>query len=237
MTPDLEPRAERRRTRDGDGPRWEVIRSEVLERDGYACQRCGSQYPAGDPDERLEAHNTAPLGSSSLDSLDRVITVCRPCHATLHGDDPAYGDLSDDAPMFPCPDAPPSISTMRSDRQHVCQRCQYVAEEATELAAYTPEGQLHVLCKPCAGALLEAGYDPEAFETAGDTDTDALQRLAPEAPVRPSLLASRAVRTRRRPRTETERFVHNTPIRYAFNPIGLTFLFVIVSVGLSLALF
>jgi hypothetical protein len=166
-----------------------------------------------------------------------VVTVCRPCHATLHGEDPAYGDLSDDAPMFPSPDAPPSISTMRSDRQHVCQRCQYVAEEATELAAYTPEGRPHVLCKPCAGALLEAGCDPEAFEMAGDADIDALQRLAPEAPVRPSLLASGAVRTRRRPRTKTERIVHNTPIRYAFNPIGLSVLFVVISVALSLSLF
>lgn len=236
MTPDLEPRSERRGTRDGTGSRWDVIRHETLERDGYTCRRCGATYPAGDPADRLEAHNTAPLGTTSLENLDRLVTLCRPCHATLHSDDPAYGDLSEEAPMFPHPDAPPSVATMRSDRQHVCQRCQYVADAATELAAYSEDGRQYVLCKPCAGALLESGYDPEAFEASGGFDVGSVRELASEAPVRPALLAARAVRTRRQPKTTTERVVYNTPLRYAFNPIGLTLLFILVGVAFSVYL-
>lgn len=232
MTPDLDPRAERRRTRDGEGARWDVIRSEVIERDEYTCQRCGARHETA-PESGLEVHNTAALRSSSLDELERLVTLCRPCHATLHSDDPAYGDLSADAPMFPRPEAPASVATMRSDRQHVCQRCQYVASEAGELAACTREGQQYVLCKPCAGALLEAGYDPESFEAAGGIDADALRERAGEAPVRPALLASRAVRADRRPRTRTERVVHDTPLRYLLNPIGLTLLFVVAGVAFS----
>lgn len=232
---DADPGGRTRRTRDGDGPRWELIRNEVLDRDEYTCRRCGSTS-AEDADERLEVHNTATLDSPSFEELDRLLTVCRPCHATLHDENPAYGDLGEDAPLFPHPDAPPSVATMRSDRQHVCQRCQHVAENASDLAAYFEAGRPHVLCKPCAGALLEAGYDPGAFEIAGDVDVETLRRLASAASVRPALLASRAVRARRPPRTNTERFVHNTPLRYAFNPIGFTLLFLLVGVSLSVLL-
>ena len=230
MSLDLEPRAEKRRTRDGSGPRWDVIRGDVLERDGYACQRCGYEASVGDPDQELEVHNTEALGSPSLGDLDGLVTLCRPCHATLHGDDPAYGDLGDDAPMFPRPEAPPAVATMRSERQHVCERCQLVADEAGELAAYTGADRPHVLCKPCAGALLEVGYGPDAFETAGRFDAGALRARAGDAPVRPSLLASGPVRATRPPETAIERFVHDTPIRYVANPIGVTVLFVLLGV-------
>lgn len=236
---ELEPRADRRRTRDGQGPRWRVIREEVLERDDYTCQRCGYEQEAesGEPSRRLEAHFADAHGSPSLEQLDRLVTVCGPCHATLHGDDPAYGSRRDAAPMFPRPDAPPEVATMRSDRQHVCQRCQHVAESATELAAYTENGQAHVLCKPCAGALLAAGYDPEAFEVAGALDTESLRERASEAPVRPVLLASGPVRESRPPETPTERVLYATPLRYVANPIGLTVLFILLGVVFSFAVF
>jgi hypothetical protein len=233
-----EPRAGRRRTRDAEGPRWEALREATLERDDYTCQRCGYEQPRrGDPERGLEAHHLAPHGTVSLETLEEVVTLCRPCHATLHADDPAYGDLRDAAPMFPAPDAPTAVSTMRSDRQHVCQRCQYLADSATELAAYAHEDRSYVLCKPCAGALLSAGYDPAAFEVSGEFDPGALRARAGEAPVRPAMPASGPVRTQRPPRTTLERVLYDTPLRYAANPIGVTLLFVLVGVLASLHLF
>jgi hypothetical protein len=233
MSIDLDPRAERRRTRDGKGPRWDLLREEALERDDYTCQRCGyRQAERGQPERRLEAH-VAAHGTPSLDDLENTVTLCGPCHATLHSDDPAYREVRKEAPMFPVPDAPDSVATMRSDRQHVCQRCQHLADSAMNLAAYREDGSDYVLCKPCAGALLAAGYDPGDFEVAGDLDAESLEAQASQAPVRPALLASRPVRELRPPETAFERFVYDTPLRYLFNPIGLTVLFIILGVFAS----
>ena len=237
MSPDLEPRAEKRRTRDGSGPRWDALRDAVLQRDDHVCQRCGHDPGGRDPDEELEVHNTATLGSPSFDDLDSLLTLCRPCHATLHGDDPAYGDLGDDAPMFPRPDAPQAVATMRSERQHVCERCQSIADDAADLAAYTAADRPHALCRPCAGALLEAGYDPDAFEVAGPFDEAELRANAGSAPVRPALLASRPVRASRPPVTSRERFLYDTPLRYIANPVGVTLLFILLGVLASLYFF
>jgi hypothetical protein len=239
MTTTFDPRPENRRTADGEGPRWTVLREEVLERDDYTCQRCGYQQShasadeTDDADRRLEAHHAVPHGTPSLESLGEFVTLCGPCHATLHPEDPAYGDLRHSAPLFPSPEAPRAVSTMRSDRQHVCQRCQHVAESATQLAAYEEDGRDYVLCKPCAGALLEAGYDPEAFETAGRTDVEALADRAAEAPVRPAMLASGPVRATRPPETTIERLVSDTPLRYLLNPIGMTLFFILLGVAFS----
>jgi hypothetical protein len=238
----LDPRAENRRTADGEGPRWELIRGEVLDRDEHTCQRCGYRPDstgvgdASDIEEgsrRLEAHHAAPHTTPSLEALEEFVTLCGPCHATLHPDDPAYGDRQEEATLFPLPDAPRAVSTMRSDRQHVCQRCQHVAQSATELAAYVEAGQEYVLCKPCAGALLEAGYDPDDFEAAGDVDVEALTARSAEAPVRPAMLASGPVRASRPPKTTAERLVADTPLRYLLNPIGLTLFFILLGVAFS----
>ncbi len=231
----LDPRAERRRTRDGEGPRWELLREEALERDDRVCQRCGHDGSSGD--RRLEVHHAAPFSSPSMDDLGELVTLCGPCHATLHDDDPAYGDRAAEAPLFPEPDAPPAVATMRSDRQHVCQRCQHLADSASELAAYAADDGEYVVCKPCAGALLAAGYDADRFETAGDVDVAALTDRAGEAPVRPALLASGPVRATRPPRTTVERVVYDTPLRYAFNPFGMVLLFSLVGILLSFLLF
>ena len=230
----LDPRAERRRTRDGEGPRWQMLREEALDRDDRTCQRCGYRQRSGrgDPERRLEVHHATPFSTPFLEEL---YTVCGPCHATLHGEDPAYGDAAD-APLFPRPDAPAAVATMRSDRQHVCQRCQHLAESATELAAYTHEGSEYVVCKPCAGALLSAGYDPARFEAADEFDPGALADRAGEAPVRPAMLASGPVRETRPPETAVERFVYDTPLRYLVNPLGAVLLFALGGIALSFLL-
>lgn len=233
-----EPRAEKRRTRDGEGPRWEAVRTEVLERDEYTCQRCGyRQTDRSDPTRKLEVHDTATLAPASVADTDRMLTVCRPCHATLHADDPAYGDLGERAPLFPRPDAPAAVSTMRTDRQHVCQRCQRMVDSATDLAAYVPDDRPYVLCKPCAGALLAAGKTPSDFEVAGDLEAETLKGRAEEAPVRPALLATGPVRVVRPPETKLERRLYDTPLRYLVNPFGLTALFVLLGIALSFWLF
>lgn len=233
MTEAGSPHEPTRDTSDGDGPRWDAIRAEVLERDENTCQRCGYEGTAvGDPARRLEAHHVARHARPSLANASDVVTLCRPCHATVHPTDPAYAPYRDAAPMFPRPDAPPPVATMRSERQHVCQRCQHLADDATELAAYTGEdGGTYVVCKPCAGVLLAAGYDPASFEAAGQFDAEHLESRADEAPVRPALLAPRAVRALRAPVTTGERVVYDTPIRYVLNPLGLTLLFVTLGVA------
>jgi hypothetical protein len=141
---DLDPRPEERRTRDGEGPRWHVVREATLERD-----------------------------------------------------------------------------------DHTCQRCQRSVDAATDLAAYRPGdgGETYVLCEPCAGPLLAAGYDPADFEAAGDLDVAALASRADEAPVRPVLLAPGPARALRPPETGLERLVFDTPLRFLANPFGLTALF------------
>jgi len=237
MSVDPEPRAEKRRTSDGRGPRWEALREAAMERDDCTCRRCGYEQPArGEPERRLEVHHVTPFSTPSMDDLDELVTLCGPCHATLHDDDPAYGDRKTDAPLFPRPDAPSSVATMRSERQHVCQRCQYLADSASELAVYAHDGTEYVVCRPCAGALLAAGYDPAFFETAGDVDVEALTDRAPEAPVRPAFLAAGPVRATRPPRTATERFVYDTPLRYVINPIGAVLLFSAVGILLAFLL-
>jgi hypothetical protein len=230
---DLDPRPEERRTRDGEGPRWHVVREATLERDDHTCQRCGYREsthagPDGGDARGLEAYDTASYrGRASPADEDRLVTVCRPCHATLHPADPAYGDLAASAPLFPRPDAPAAVATMRTDRQHVCQRCQRSVDAATDLAAYRPGdgGETYVLCEPCAGPLLAAGYDPADFEAAGDLDVAALASRADEAPVRPVLLAPGPARALRPPETGLERLVFDTPLRFLANPFGLTALF------------
>ena len=232
----LDPRAERRRTRDGEGPRWQLLREEALERDDHVCQRCGYDGRLDD-DRRLEVHHAVPFSTPSMDDLGELVTLCGPCHATLHDDDPAYGDRAGEAPLFPEPDAPPAVATMRSDRQHVCQRCQRLADSASELAAYAADDGEYVVCKPCAGALLSAGYDADRFETSGDLDAAALTARGDEAPVRPALLASGPVRATRPPRTTVERVVYDTPLRYAVNPFGMVLLFSLAGILLAFLLF
>lgn len=78
-------RAARRRVRTG-GPRaqgrvaaslaeWARIRDVVLARDRWACQACGART-------WLEVHHVQKRSQGGSDfDLDRLVTVCRPCHA------------------------------------------------------------------------------------------------------------------------------------------------------------
>ena len=52
---------------------WHIVRSIVLERDGYACTYCGS-------DKQLEADHILPLSRGGSNAFVNLATACRPCN-------------------------------------------------------------------------------------------------------------------------------------------------------------
>lgn len=50
---------------------------QVLERDGWRCQTCGSMH-------RLQVHHLKFRSQSGDDSEENLITLCAECHAQLH---------------------------------------------------------------------------------------------------------------------------------------------------------
>jgi 5-methylcytosine-specific restriction endonuclease McrA len=70
----LKPRHPRIRLHPED---YKALRREVLARDSWRCQNCGSS-------EDLQAHHIQPRGKLGADSLDNLITLCATCHEALH---------------------------------------------------------------------------------------------------------------------------------------------------------
>ena len=56
------------------------LRKLALERDGYACQKCGTENAP------LHCHHIKPVGDEPIESadLDNVITLCVGCHHLVH---------------------------------------------------------------------------------------------------------------------------------------------------------
>jgi hypothetical protein len=52
---------------------WHIVRSIVLERDGYACTYCGS-------DKQLEGDHIVPLRRGGSNAFVNLTTACRPCN-------------------------------------------------------------------------------------------------------------------------------------------------------------
>lgn len=57
---------------------YELIRREVLERDAWRCQFCGTM-------QNLEVHHQLFRSHGGPDSEDNLITACAGCHARIHG--------------------------------------------------------------------------------------------------------------------------------------------------------
>jgi len=60
---------------------WEAyarLRSEILKRDGWRCQNCGSMT-------NLDVHHMRRRSNLGNDAEDNLITLCRICHRLLHG--------------------------------------------------------------------------------------------------------------------------------------------------------
>jgi 5-methylcytosine-specific restriction endonuclease McrA len=56
---------------------YEQLRNEVVRRDNWRCQSCGTT-------SNLEVHHKEFRGHSGDDSDENLITLCHECHAALH---------------------------------------------------------------------------------------------------------------------------------------------------------
>jgi 5-methylcytosine-specific restriction endonuclease McrA len=56
---------------------YERLRRQILRRDGWRCQACGTM-------SNLEIHHQQFRSHSGHDSEDNLITLCANCHASLH---------------------------------------------------------------------------------------------------------------------------------------------------------
>ena len=56
---------------------YERLRNQVLRRDSWRCQRCGTM-------ENLEVHHKEFRSHSGEDSEENLITLCAICHTGVH---------------------------------------------------------------------------------------------------------------------------------------------------------
>ena len=56
---------------------YEKLRQQVLRRDGWRCQSCGSM-------SNLEVHHKEFRSRLGDDSEENLITLCTACHAQMH---------------------------------------------------------------------------------------------------------------------------------------------------------
>jgi len=56
---------------------YRKLRTEVLERDGWRCQNCGTT-------KRLQVHHLRSRSELGDDAAENLITLCADCHAQFH---------------------------------------------------------------------------------------------------------------------------------------------------------
>ena len=56
---------------------YESLRQQILRRDGWRCQSCGTM-------SNLEVHHREFRSHSGADSEENLITLCHVCHAQNH---------------------------------------------------------------------------------------------------------------------------------------------------------
>jgi len=57
---------------------YERLRQQILRRDGWQCQSCGTM-------SNLEVHHRKFRSHSGSDSDENLITLCAACHSSVHG--------------------------------------------------------------------------------------------------------------------------------------------------------
>ena len=60
-----------------DPERYQQLRKQVLRRDGWQCQICGSR-------QSLQVHHKQLRSRQGDDALSNLITLCAGCHEELH---------------------------------------------------------------------------------------------------------------------------------------------------------
>ncbi len=60
-----------------DPESYETLRQQILRRDGWRCQLCGTMT-------NLEVHHQEFRSQSGCDSEENLITVCSSCHESIH---------------------------------------------------------------------------------------------------------------------------------------------------------
>jgi 5-methylcytosine-specific restriction endonuclease McrA len=60
-----------------DSVSYETLRQQVLRRDGWRCQSCGTM-------SNLEVHHKEFRSHAGDDSEENLITLCSACHAGIH---------------------------------------------------------------------------------------------------------------------------------------------------------
>jgi 5-methylcytosine-specific restriction endonuclease McrA len=61
-----------------DPESYEILRQQILRRDSWRCQSCGTM-------SNLEVHHKEFRSHSGDDSEENLITMCTSCHAIAHG--------------------------------------------------------------------------------------------------------------------------------------------------------
>jgi ATP-dependent DNA helicase RecQ len=56
---------------------YESLRQQILRRDGWRCQSCGTM-------SNLEVHHRQFRSHSGTDSEENLITLCTACHGRMH---------------------------------------------------------------------------------------------------------------------------------------------------------
>ncbi len=70
------PKHNRRRL---DRPAYDVLKLEILRRDGWQCQHCGRR-------DQLQVHHMVRRSQSGADCEENLIVLCGECHRRVHAE-------------------------------------------------------------------------------------------------------------------------------------------------------
>jgi hypothetical protein len=131
---------------------WNMLRSQVYERDNYSCQNCGIKGGSGGEVE-LHAHHIVPLSRGGNNILSNLTTLCESCHGNIHP------HLRDDSEQYS--EESPANSTP-SDK---------IESDSTESTS-TPGQSLHKRLMGVTQEELESNLDNNEDSSVNDNKQD-----------------------------------------------------------------